>query len=350
VKERALWALLGLLVLAGLVGGWATNRTHAIHPRLADGLPDPQPQAAAGRSLRPSLGQPLSVVATGPEHRLTAPGLLRVAPDGSVLVVDYDDMRLKRVSARGEIEPYGASDLGLANPMDLVSTPSRNLWIADPKAGGLLLVAPDGALVRTVATDHPAMRLALSPTGRLFALTPTAEDHLFEIYDPPGGSPSASFGRLIEPPNQMPYTTDGSIAATPSGGLLYAPRYVGLLARYDADGTLRYLVRTLDRIDPPTLTRKDGRLRGDPRARVASQALAVTANAMLLVHPEEGMAAEGDGPTYLDLYSLDDGTCRASWTLERPWSELRVAGDRLYALTARGIEIYRAPSFQTGPK
>lgn len=355
MKERAIWALLGLLVLVGVVGGWATSRTRTIHPRLARELPEPRPQAATGRSLRPSLGEPLAVIATGPERGLTAPGRLRIVPDGSVVVVDYDDMRLERVSTGGgsdnigEIEPYGEAPLGLANPMDLVPVPDGRLWIADPKAGGLLLVAPDGTPVRTVVPDHPIMRLAVSPSGRLFALTPTADGHLFEAYDAPGASPSATFGALIEPPDQMPYTTDGSIAATSSGGLVYAPRYVGVLARYDADGSLRYLVQTLEPVAPPTLVREDGRLRGDPEARVASQALEVAGDAVLVVHP--GMTTDsGETPSaYLDLYSLEDGTYRASWALERRWSELRVAGDRLYALTARGIEIFRTPLLRVEP-
>ena len=349
MREHTLWALLGLLILAGVVSGWVTSQPHTIHPQLAHSLPAPRSQPVPARTLRPSLGEPLRVIPIGPDHGLGAPLRFEVEPDGSIVTVDYHDLRLKRVSPSGEVTDLTDPRARLKSPMDLVRAASGLLWITDPKGGALYVLDSDGHPVGSgpaQAPADPALRLAVSPTGRLFALTPTADGHLFEGYDLPRATPSVRFGALIEPPNQMPYTTDGSIAPTASGGLVYAPRYVGVLARYDDAGSLRYLVQTLEPSAPPTLTRKGGRLRGDPKARVVSQALAVAGNAVLLIHPEERTATGKSTPAFLDLYDLDDGTYRASWALERPWTELRVAGDRLYALTADGIEVYPSPSIR----
>jgi len=133
----------------------------------------------------------------------------------------------------------------------------------------------------------------------------------------------------------MAYTVDGSLAADPDGGIVYAPRYVGLLARFDAGGKLRYLVQTLEPVGPPVLIREKGRLRGDPASPKASLAIQVVGDSILAVHPLR------DDTAVLDIYSLFDGAYRESWRLERPWLKFQLSGSRLYALTERGLEIFR---------
>ncbi len=335
MNERSLWWLLALLILTGAVSGLIFNQPRTLFPKLARELPAPRPQAAQVRQFRPAPLEAAGLVPAGPGHKLGRPGLLEVTAEGFAYVFDYRDLQLKGVSPEGAVVPLTGADVALANPTDLVRGRDGRLWLCDPKAARLLVLEPDGRLVRSFTLAKPATRLAVSSAGRVFALTPTAEEHLFEAFDDPERPPTAAFGRLLEPPYQMPYTVDGSLAADPDGGIVYAPRYVGLLARFDAGGKLRFLVQTLEPVGPPVLIREKGRLRGDPASPKASLAIQVVGDSMLAVHPLR------DGAAVLDVYSLSDGTYRESWRLERPWLKFQLSGSRLYALTERGLEIFR---------
>lgn len=337
MNERFFWGLLALLILTGAVGGLVLNQPRTLSPGLARELPAPRSQAVEARRFRPAPLEAAGLVPAGPEHELGRPGLLEAAPEGFVDLVDYRDLRLKRVSPDGALVPTAGADLPLANPTDLVRDRAGRLWLCDPKAARLLMLAPDGRLLRSFTRSEPPTRLAVSPAGRVFALTPTAEGHLFEILDDPGRPPAAAFGRLLEPRYQMAYTVDGSLAADPDGGVVYAPRYVGLLARFEANGQLRYLVETLEPVGPPVLVSEKGRLRGDPASPRATVAMQVVGDSILAVHPLGGRADSA----VLDVYRLSDGTYRESWRLERPWFAFRISGSRLYALTDRGLETFR---------
>lgn len=355
-RQSSLWIALAVLLVAGLIAGWMSDREQRVPVPLAPGLPEPV--AATGdadleRRWQPFPGEETARRPLG--DGLGSPALLTASDEG-LFLVDYEDFRVKRLTAGLDlarplappaVSPGEVPAWELVQPMDLAVAGGR-LWVSDPQGGQILAFREDdGTLERTLRLEAP-FRIAAGDNSELTVLVPQAEGHIFERYavgddggDAHDVEPVRRFGSLVEPEMQMPYTLDGFLLADQGGGVLYALRHRPLLAAYGPEGRLRYLVKTVAD-SPPQKMIEDGTgaLRGDPEAPFALLDADLHDGTVYILTTLDGTIT-GDG--VIDAYAARDGAYRHSWRLPETWHSLAVTTDRLHALTADALHTYRWP-------
>lgn len=362
-RERTLWILLVLLVAAGVVGGLLNRQERKVEVPLADGLPAPVPAADWGRVWKPFPGEELAArpyrgtptaAAEGrgegeePHRRDTLPlgsPAILAATDGALYLVDFEDLRLKALSPELELARVLAPPAPAPGEppawetrqiMD-VEVAGGKVWVCDPQGRQVLALDPDGTLDRRLRMENGPLRLAVTGDGGVTVLVPTAGDHAYESYGPDGGLRLA-FGRLFEPDYQMPYTLDGMVAADGGGGIVHVLRNRGLIAGWNADGTLRFLVEPVEPHPPAPMIEERGRLHGDPEAPFSVLDATVHGGLLYVLTTRDGTMA-GDG--VVDIYATTDGAYLHSWRLPEPWRHLAFTAERIWALTAEAVQGYR---------
>ncbi len=210
---------------------------------LANGLDHPEgvcwsPAAGAvyaggeaGQLYRFALdGGPFETVATVPGGFLLG---LAVDGAGDVFACDPNAGHVWRISADGDVEPFGEH---VGYPNYPVFDRDGNLWVTDSGAwdevsGGLVRIAPDGATERVAGPFRFANGLAI------------AGDHLYMVESQmPGVVRMPLAGGPFEPVVELPRTVPDGLALDADGGLWIGCYQPNRIYRLVPGGDLRVVV------------------------------------------------------------------------------------------------------------
>lgn len=358
--------VLVVLLTTGLVAGILTRQQVRVPVPLAAGLPGPSASTGGGRIWRPFPGRETATRPLGPPagspgpgggtpapdrpaaRDLVRPGLLTGGP-GALYLVDYQDLLIKRLSpdtleVTGIFRPPPAATgeepaWQTVQVMDL-AVEGGELWAADAAGHQVLVFDAGGDLARRLPLEPGPLRLAATGNGRFTALQPDGGEQVYGSYGP-RGEPLHRAGPLLDPGLQMPFTLDGILVPDGIGGFLHVLRNRNLLAAWDEEGNLRYLVHPVAARPPPPMLRDgSGILRGDPDAPLGALDAAVQDGALYVLTTEDGTPATSG---VIDVYSVADGTYRHSWRLPGRPHDLALTDGRLATLGSEGLRVYDWP-------
>ncbi|MGN6377578.1 MAG: SMP-30/gluconolactonase/LRE family protein [Gaiellales bacterium] len=173
----------------------------------------------------------------GHETVATVPGgfLLGLAVDGrgNVYACDTGSGRVQRVTADGDVAPFGDR---VGYPNSPVFDRDGNLWVSDSGAwdevsGGLVRIAPDGSTERVAGPFRFANGLAIHG------------DHLYIVESQmPGVVRMPLAGGPPEPVVELARTVPDGLAFDAEGGLWIGCYQPNRIYRLDADGDLELIV------------------------------------------------------------------------------------------------------------
>jgi hypothetical protein len=343
-RERTFVLLLLTFVVGGLVlGHFRGQDRELVSFRLSPEHPAPEDRSRVERRWRDPQLEPVSTFGAGGESPVVQAVAARRGAAGEILVLDWADAAVKAFDESGSpawrIPDPSAPGDGL-RPVDFAVAAGGGLWVAESAAPRVALFDAGGTRRRVVTVGSPASRIVPAADGGFTILTLAAGSHLFETYGP-DGELRRRFGRLLAGDFQEPLLLDGAVAADAAGGLVFAPTYVGVLAAYDRDGGLRFLVETVGggSRDLPQVVATETRRFLDPGARLRSLAVHVAGG---LVYVLSERRAASSRSRILDVYSISDGAYLHSLRLPTGPREFLVEGDRLYTVHKDRIETWRA--------
>ncbi|NJL29975.1 MAG: hypothetical protein HC897_19810 [Thermoanaerobaculia bacterium] len=171
-------------------------------------------------------------------------------------------------------------------------------------------------------------RLAVGSSGAFFVMFALTNDRLFGRFDATN-TLLGSFGTFLQDQGVNAMLLDGWIEPDGQDGLVYAARYAGLVAAYDALGGLRFVAETIDRPPLPSMVKSSGRIWVDREAPTTAFSLSVTPEGIhVLTATPEGLKQRG----VIDTYSLDDGRYLFSRRLPEACRSAKVTTTHLYTI------------------
>lgn len=301
----------------------------------------PREQSGPVRAFK--LAAPLDLSATLGEGEPSGAspfvkGPVRLVADGfgDLFVIDDGDGEvIKQLSSSGAPTRVFSElkALGMQSVTGLTSQPDR-LWVADLLASSLY------HLDRRSGT-WKAQKLAFEPyqvetlgERRELVILRIAEPQLFSIVDI-HGIRSRSFGILLKGQSKHALALDGYVAQA-GDSILFAGKYLGVLASFSPNGKLNYLVRTIAPPEDPIVVQR-GRSRWvEHGAILACYALATRDETIFaLAHRAVGLRVQ----SVIDLYRANDGTYIRSLMLPEAerWESLAVGPMDLFAASERRV-------------
>jgi hypothetical protein len=340
-RERVFWVVLASLIVAGLVASLFGGRPRTVQLTLSPEAPPLVAQTAAARSWREARFARVADIPAGQEPGRTLPlrnpTLLRLDGRGNLYVLDSGESQVERYSLDGRLASvYGPADLG--NPSDVAVGEDGSVRVLDPDRRRITVFSPQGAVVRRIALDRNAFRMALDARGGrngFIAALHRSGQHLFQRFSG-SGEPGAAFGAFFPEEVQSSLTADGWIVPTGPDAFVYPFRHAGILASYTLDGRPRFFRRTIDPLRlPPVHFDAAGLQTIDPEAPQASFSASV-------VGPDLFVLNAGGKDRVIDVYDVETGSYR--WSLHPPEPDARyvvLTADRLFSASRRGVTIWR---------
>lgn len=264
-------------------------------------------EAAEERVWRPTPARHVFNVEGQGEGRLLKPGLLRLDAAENLYVLDHGDLLVKKYSPQAELLQLfgwgrGRAPGELLNPTDFAVSSTGEIWICDPIQSGISIFTPEGDFVQRVPLSVRPYRLALDPRGGFTVLGEASGDALFQVYDSDFLKVN-EFGRFVEHQSRNLLAVEGWLAPMSSGGFVYAPVWLGVLASYDAEGEVRSVTRTFGFQEVPrVLVDRRGYRRIDPRAPRLVQGVTTWNDN---VHLFAATAEAGRRRAVIDVFSAD---------------------------------------------
>ncbi len=333
-RERTFILLLSTFVVGGLVLGKARNQDGVpVRYRLAPEILSAENRSGVERRWRqPKLESAESfgtaTVGTLIEAQAALDGL-----DGEILVLDRGDWAVKTFDPVGRLARRFSSaakaEIRGLRPIDFAISTSGEIWIAARDEPRVVVLDASGVEQRSFALRSTAGRLVLNAGGGFTIQTLIAGSHLFESYDE-DGKIRQSFGKLLEGNYQEPLLLGGTMAAD-DDGLIFAPSFLGLLAAYNRDGDLRFVVETVGgggKSLPRVMAR--GRHNNlEPGTPFRSLSIQVVEDSIYVLSERESTSSK---TRILDVYALADGAYRHSLRLPNGPRNFLISGDSLFTV------------------
>ncbi len=334
MKTRTFLVLLLTLVTASIAGGlMGPSGKEPVRP---DFLVKPQPQPISKRVFHKPTWR--RVWKTSRDF-FFGPLSLERGENDDLFVADYGDFTIHHLS------PSGASIKRLGNGKgqgpgefasitDLEATKDGGLWVADVNNGRLSRFDTAGHAVTTVKLERPPYRLVMPDDSSFLLMHSHGSQMLFGLYDL-SAREKRSFGEILVNQAKNALALDGYIESAGKGGFVFAPRYAGLLARYKLDGSLAFLVGTIDSKPLPRLLRNEaGATWIDAEAIPNTWSLSVTGEGIhLLAGIEDGFRKRG----VIDTYDGRTGRYLFSRRIPEPCQKAVLAGRYLYMATDTAV-------------
>jgi len=148
---------------------------------------------------------------------------------------------------------------------------------------------------------------------------------------------SKEFGQLLKNHHQTSMAIDGTLRRF-NNGFIYISVYSSYLLHFDLNGTLKYNVNMVDRIELP-----DIQLTGQGSMSINSPMIYRKVNIIENNIYIFAAIQEEDGfNRYLDIYDLDTGSYKSSVRLEGMISDVEVDVDKYYMIDGEGnLRIYQ---------
>jgi hypothetical protein len=258
MKIKALIVVCTALSLAGFLMHSLLRDTHSLGtPRIrfltASAV---QPQRITERIWRHDDLRKIWSIGDDKEDFLYGPVRFQIDIQGNIYVADYGDMRIKLFSSSGDLVNVFGSGRGqgpgeLASITDIAIS-EDGLWVADNRNGRVLVFSKSGGVLRTVKTESQPYRLVVLGNGRFASMAPFYLDHLFKVFNLRGEAVKR-FGELKSDMKYGSLTLDGFVQVDSNKSIYYAGIYIGVLAAYNINGELKYMVATIDPSSDPEL-------------------------------------------------------------------------------------------------
>jgi len=323
----------------------------AILGGLSGRLRDIDPQTVAAIDLQPVTervwrAQPDRLVWRLDAEDLRVKGsiLLEVDEAGCLLVVDFDDMIVRKFSPQGQLlQRFGDPDSGIAfaSVTDIEETDSGELWVADNSSRRVFVFDSAGELQRMIELAAWPYRIVVFPGGSFVIMHPMESDSLFGRFNR-DGQPAESFGRWIADQQTLGLALDGWLASDRHGGFVYGALYGGFLAAYEGNGRQRFAVRTIDGRSLPSLeSRESGGIMIDPEAQTSILSLSVSGDEIhVLGAVQQGLRRLGT----IDTYDLSSGRYKFSRRVPEGCRRVVVTETLIYTVGERSIAAWQRPS------
>lgn len=343
LKANSYWLLFLTFLVLSFWGTSLRNRSGGAPPKF---LIEPHPQ------VEPITTQELEIIAApaGKTHAEAATlirGPVRIEADsssGNLFIIDEG-----RGESLSEFSPSGRPLNIFSEPTiprmksitDLAIRPDR-LWIADLLGGSLYTLDRKNGGWQTFALAAEPYRVEVLSSN--LVLMRVVAPQLFDMADLQGNV-SQSFGDLLHNQDENALALDGYIIRS-ENSIIYAGKYLGVLAAFSPNGSLSYLVQT---VSPPPypLVMSEGRrkwLRHEPV--LASWSLATgDGTVFVLARRRAGLRVRST----VDLYRSRDGIYQKTLLLpdSERWTTIAVTQGNLYAASERRIVRWQTAGFTT---
>ena len=312
----------------------------ALHSSIVDALTSTTP-VSAGRIWRPwRLKRVRSI---GAPEGLSGPREMKLGPDNSLYVLDRNDGLVKRFDASYNLTTSYGENAGAVLPTTFVLGPDGGVWTSDPN-DRITLFKSDGNLAESWPREARGLEMVLLADRLVVFTSPTPDnlkpDGLFTSYML-NGEKIGSFGFLLEEQERNWIAALGRIVSDDDGEhLFYVAQYGGLLARFDSEGELDYVVRTVDsHLQLPTVERLDG---GAIRLAARSVlALNVDIDGERVYVLTRLTSSFGVEHVVVDVYSRLDGAYLHTYEAPESCSHILVVGERVYTSGPDGLTEWR---------
>lgn len=212
-SEARLWCPVGLAETPGGAVVFADSGNHRVRRLDSRGVST----LSGGDAPVDRVGIPSGGFADGPGAgaRFAYPTDVAALPDGSVLVVDTGNRRLRRVAPDGTASTYAdLSGAGAQEPCGLAVIASGTAYITDPAAKAVFQVAVGGAVSRLPIPASPIWirptGIAVDASGTLY-IADTGSHCIMRVR--PGGGPELLAG-VVAVDNPAPGYSNGTGDAT----------------------------------------------------------------------------------------------------------------------------------------
>lgn len=334
-----------LVVSSLLFVAFSSSRSLSIHLIQENG----RPLAVGKQEVRervwrePSTHKLFDVDSTTTD--LFGPFIARIGSQGTLYLVDLGDLKIKAFDSRGQLvqifgegKGQGPNEFGWITDIDI--TDSGELWVADQVNGRVAVYASDGSLQEHIVLDQAPYRLSVFESGQFILMDILQASGMFSVWQGDGAKVT-TFGRLVDGTAGESLALDGSMVRAGASGIVFAPRYAGLLMKFARDGSREFAVETIEPLPVPRL-RKDGeRIWVDFAAPLSTISLsAVGQEIFALSVIESGFKKLG----VLDVYDLGTGSYKFSQRVPEPCSRVFVSEDRVVTIKDASVSVWQRES------
>ena len=289
------------------------------------------------------------IISNGHGVSLYLPTFVRSFRDGSVYVLDYGDLLVKKFDSTGRFVEAIGSGRGrgpgeLSNPTDLELDKTGRLWVADPVNGLISVWNRQGKLIKTIRP--PVLPYRVIPSGKMESvfIMPSVAAYLVARYNPTGSI--TIFDNLFDPSSQSSPIRDGWLGSLNDTSVVIAFLHAGLLAGFNSSGGVAFFVRTIDRT-PIAELRVYGRegstaVAVDPKAAMSALSISVYGSHIYILSGSESNGLRNWMP--VDVYSSKDGSYEGSFRIPEICKFAEIAGNSLLSIedtTVTKWSIYR---------
>ena len=219
-------------------------------------LPEVVPQDTPDRTWIDVALRELFTLPTDPDVLLLNPGGLAADPSGDIYVADFGVMKMLRFGPDGRyLNAYGSgTGLGPGEFMsmnDLVITNDSIVHVLDYVGRRVSYFSKDGSFLKSRPTEFPSVRLAVTDSGREYALRMNSES----VFESHSDAVTVEFGRLLDDLTDLGLIYGWLTAFNEN--LIYVPSMYPVIAQFKPDGTLVYARTTPDfgKYDEPFMER-----------------------------------------------------------------------------------------------
>jgi DNA-binding beta-propeller fold protein YncE len=301
--------------LAGIVMLPAESQREEATPQVRGVTDLVYPASLVDRLAEPANGQ------------WVLPAGLTVTPDGSVFVLDTENNRILALDATGRVTATfdSTSDerLDLRGPMAIASD-GRSLYVANSLAAQVLVLDLSGHVQKTISLE-PVSEAALTPRPIGLALAPDgniavadADNHVVLLLDP-DGTVLKTIGTGARATGSDGFNVPGALTLDGDGNLYVVDTLNGRVVKLSPDGTF---------------IRQFGELGDTAGALARPKGVAVDPEGNVFVSDGLTAAVQVFSPAgdYLGLIGRSDPTDPASGSVFQAPAGLWLDGTRLYVM------------------
>jgi len=292
-----------------------------------------------------STSEALSVAGSTPSaSAIHGPVRIEATPDNHLFLVDDGrHEELSEFSANGRlIQTFNANGLMFRSITD-VSGDTGRLWVADLIGSTIHVLNRHDATWKSTKLAKEPYRIDLVGTQEnpTLVVTHIGARKLFTLQNA-DGQVLTEGGDLLE---QQPLTSlalDGFIART-AHGFAYSGKYLGLLASFNPDGSLRWAVEPILPRKKPLIVTEDNARRLEHPPLTASESLAASRDLVAVLGRQvNGLSIA----SRIDIYRADNGDYHRTLMLPEgaQWTSIAMTSEYLFAANERGVYRWGAPS------
>jgi hypothetical protein len=263
---------------------------------------------------------------------------------GTLFVLDWGDMLIKKYSGAGELlgtigKGFGTNPGEFIHPTDISLTEDGQVWVCDPD-GPITAFNSDGSVLKTISPKNRIMRIAHGSGDNFVTLPVPTSDYLFAQYAD-SGELLKTFGRFIQNQSENGISLMGWLSEDDSDGFFYAPLNTGLIGSYKMNGESRFLVETIDPVPLPKIQiSSKGNKKIADKLTVSALSISVSGDEVYVL--SEMKTGEGKH-RIIDVYRKQDGSYLYSTRVPVACRRVYVKDDYLYTLGDTSVTKWRWP-------